>query len=128
MLKEIIIIIAVIILVVTINIITQNYTNDSLEAISSELAQLKKDIKSENNNDTLQNIIVDIENEWDKKEGKLSYYIEHEELEKVGTQVMIIKSNMETQEYNYGIAEIDKCIFILEHIKEKEQLNLKNIF
>ncbi len=65
---------------------------------------------------------------WEKLDDKMAYYIEHDELEKVKTALTAIKSYVEVEEYNQSVESIDKCIYILEHIKESEKLSLDNIF
>lgn len=66
--------------------------------------------------------------QWETRHEKLAYYIEHDELEKVETQLITIKSNIETQNYEELISGIDESIFILKHIEDKYGFNLQNIF
>ena len=58
----------------------------------------------------------------------MAYYIEHDELEKVRTNLTELKSHTETEEYEEAINDLDKSVFVLEHIEEKSEFNLKNIF
>ena len=55
-------------------------------------------------------------------------YIEHDELEKVETELTGLRAYIEKEEYYEALPEIDKSAYILEHIKDKSALNLKNIF
>lgn len=84
--------------------------------------------KIEEDNMDLENKIVEIENEWNEYQEKLAYYIEHDELEKVETQIFTMKGFSEIKKYDEIIPELEKCIFILEHIQDKTKLNVKNIF
>ena len=59
---------------------------------------------------------------------KLAYYIEHDELEKVDTAIINMKSYIETKEYSSAVANLDEGKFILEHIEDKNAFNLVNIF
>jgi len=61
-------------------------------------------------------------------EERFSYFLEHDELEKVDTEVKGLSSYIETEENNLALAEIEKSIFILEHIKEKNSFSLENVF
>lgn len=149
--KEIIISVIIIIFVITLNIITQNYTKESIDSTTEQLSQFKDNLK-----DTIEQKEIRIENEeikqseekietteemekieadfnniieqWNKKDKVLAYYIEHDELEKVQTELTGIKANIQIKEYEDGIPDIEKCIFILEHIKDKFSLKVKNIF
>ena len=67
-------------------------------------------------------------NNWKEKSDILSFYVEHDELEKVGMYLQEIDSNIETKEYNIAIQSLDTCNFIIEHIKDKYKVSLKNIF
>lgn len=129
MYKEIIICSIVIIIVVVLNICTENYTKESIVLISNNLESLKQNMLSEEQNEeNINSQIDDIVNNWDERYKKLAYYIEHDELEKVKTELVSLKGNIEVKEYEQGIPNLNNCIFILEHIKEKTALQIKNIF
>ena len=127
--KELIICIFIIALIIIGNVITQNYTNECVSQINKKLDTLKeislaKDTDSENINKE----IKEIEDDWNCFQETLSYYIEHDELEKVETQIFNIKGFYEIKKYDEIIPELEKCVYILEHIKDKTKLNVKNIF
>lgn len=128
MLKELIVCFVIIAIVFSVEMITQKFTDNSLDETSNELEELKTKILESKENEELEENIDNLEKNWEEKQHKLSYYIEHDELEKVDTQLTAIKSDIETTEYNLSIEEINKCIYILKHIKEKQKLTLKNIF
>ena len=129
MYKEIIICSIVIIIVVGLNILTENYTKESVALMTGNLEDLKKNmISEEQNEEDLNNQIEDIVNNWNERHKKLAYYIEPDELEKVETELVSLKGNIEVKEYEQGIPDLNNCIFILEHIKEKTALQIKNIF
>jgi len=132
MYKEMIIIISILIIILTLNYITQNYTKFCVSEISSDLNALKdkinKEIDDEEIDSELNKSINNIHNKWDEMYKKLAYYIEHDELEKVETCLTNIRSNIETEELEHSIENLDACIFILEHIQDKEKLSLANIF
>ena len=65
---------------------------------------------------------------WNKEYQTLAYYIEHDELEKVSEALVRAKANISAEEYNSAIENIDSCIFLLQHIEEKDKFTLKNIF
>lgn len=126
MLKEVIISIIIVICIFALDFVTQSYTKKTVEETSTMLRNLKVQIKSEENN-TL-NSIEEIFKRWEEGREKLAYFIEHDELEKVETNLTNIKSFIQENEQDMAISNIDEAKFILEHIKEKNAFNLENIF
>ena len=126
--KEAIITIIIIILIFAGEWITQNYTNKKLSKLQEDLSSLKEEILAENDVDILIKKTEDIYNNWEKENEILSYYLEHNELEKVNTQIILIKGYLESDAPQDSIPDLEEGIYILEHIKEKEAFNLKNIF
>lgn len=132
--KEIIICIIIVITIIMSNVITQRYTSQSIEKLSHGLGELKEYIVKleEQENDEIKKQMEEkkekVKEEWETRHDKLAYYIEHDELEKVETNLTSMNSFLETNEYAEAISELDKDIFILKHIKEKYEFNLENIF
>ena len=127
MLKEIIIIFSLFAIVISLDIITNNYTTYAADSLSEQFAELreyiiKKDIENLNKK------IQEIDNNWNKYNKKLSYYMEHDELEKVGNSLSALKAHNEVEEYNDSIEDIDENIFILQHIQEKERFSISSLF
>lgn len=137
MYKELIIVIIIIIAVITVDITTQNYTKECIGSMQGDLSNLKQSIVENNQNgediensksDEITKIADRVINNWNNIREKLVYYLEHDELEKVSSQLYQIKGLIDIQEESESIPEIDKCEFILNHIIEKEAFNFKNIF
>ena len=129
--KELIISISILVFIFTGNAITENYTKSSVSETTESLQDLREEIikeETEINSDFTKEIITDIHNQWDEKYESLAYYIEHDELEKVETQLTALQSYIEKEEYTDSLSELDKSIYILNHIKEKTAIKLKNIF
>ena len=132
--KELIICIIIFILIIVTNIITQNYTKECVSIMNQELDILKETSlaaekeDSKNLSNDVNTKIRDIENTWNEWQEKLAYYIEHDELEKVETQIFTMKGFGEIGRYDEILPELEKCVFILEHIQDKTRLNVKNIF
>ena len=127
MYKETIICILIIILIIGLDIITQNYTKKSTIEITDCLSKLKDEIENEN----LENAklkIEELDNKWDNRHEKLAYYIEHDELEKVDTAIVQVKSFIENDDIPSAMAELETGKFVLEHIERKYKFNLQNIF
>ena len=127
MYKEIVITVLVLILIIVGNIITQNNTNKSVEEMSYELENLKKEVENENWEQANKKM-EKIEKIWEEKNDVMAYYIEHNELEKVQTEVVKTKADVETKEVAMAIESISNCNFVLEHIKDKNALKIVNVF
>lgn len=127
MYKEFIIIIVVIALIVGLDIITNNYTKQSLEIMTNELNVLREYILSEDKQKAEKQMLI-VKEKWEDRYKTLAFYIEHDELEKVETELTGLSADINVEEYKHCIAELDTTIFILEHIQEKEEFHLRSIF
>ncbi len=129
MLKEMIICIIIVVVIFFGNSTIQKYTKESVSEISNGLMQLRQDLTNQNvENNKAKEKMNEVYSKWEKKHDKLAYFIEHDELEKVETDLVSIKSYIETQEYEQAVGELDKGAFVLKHIEEKYAFNLQNIF
>lgn len=126
--KETIISIVIVILIVVANTITQNYTVETVKIMSGNLEELKKIIMDQEDNEIIKQKNEEIKKIWESRHDKLAYYIEHDEVEKVETNLTGITSFIETEEFADAISELDKSNFILKHIEDKYAFNLENIF
>ena len=70
----------------------------------------------------------EIEEEWKEINKIWSTVILHEELDMIEMSILEVKSCIQTQNLDGGLEEIDKTIFLVGHIKEKEALKWRNIF
>ena len=98
--------------------------NEKLEQLKETSMKAKIGEKSE----YIGNEIKEIEDLWNESQEKLAYYIEHDELEKVETQIFTMSGFNEIEKYDEIVPELEKCVFILEHIQDKTKINIKNIF
>ncbi|MBQ9657717.1 MAG: DUF4363 family protein [Clostridia bacterium] len=127
--KELSVIIVIIIVVFTTNTITQNYTNQTVKELTDKLDELVEITKNkEKDNSERMKIALEIEKIWKQKKSKLSYFIEHDEIEKVEINITSILSYLESEELVMAKTESEQAIFLLEHIKDKYELSLENIF
>ena len=129
MYKELIISIMVIALFVIGNIVTQDNTVKSVNQISNQLNILREEVSKEFvNQEDVKKKMKEIQKIWEEKYVAMAYYIEHNELEKVETELTKLKADIDMEEYSMGVENLDNCIFILEHIKDKTALKIVNIF
>ena len=131
--KEMIICIFIVIVIVIANIVTQNYTTKTVGELNSKLEALETEITDIGENediakDSVKNKIEEVEKYWEDVHSKLAYYIEHDELEKVETDIVGINSSIETNNYEQVLSKIDESKFILRHIEDKYAFTLENVF
>ena len=125
--KELVICVILVILIIIGDIVTQNYTKNTVNYITGELEILKQSL-FEKDDDKADKEISKIDNKWKEVYDKLAYYIEHDELEKVESNFTACKSLAKTREYEQSISELEKTVYVLEHITDKYSFNLVNIF
>ncbi len=131
--KELIIVIIIVIAIIIIDTVTHNYTTYSFEKINNELEQIKEiskkiDDQEKNSQQELQEKIKTMEEDWKIINRKTAFYIEHEELEKVNASMIKFKSYIQLEEYTEAIPELENCKYILDHIREKEKMQIINLF
>lgn len=129
MYKELVICIIIIIAILVLNTITENFTHESVSSLTDQLIELKNEITEENiEKDEIKAKVNNIYSNWNDKYNVLAYYIEHNELEKVETNLVLLSSAIETGEYSDVVAKLNEDIFVLRHIHEKNSFDFKNIF
>lgn len=124
--KEIIVIIIIFSLITILDVFTRRNTESVMENIVNELNKLHEQIIREEKYNT--NLINDIENNWKEKMKVMSLYLEHNELEKVNNSLAKLKANVESNEKYMAVENIEEIKFLIEHIKNKNLLNIENIF
>ena len=127
MYKELIISVVIIVCIVTGNIITHKYLEKSTEDMKNSLNSLEKSVLKEDKNE-IELSMRNLQILWDSLYKKLTYFNEHDELEKVYVRLSSISGNIKAGEYKQTMQYIDECIYILDHIKDKESLYWENIF
>lgn len=129
MIKEILISGIILVLIFTGECITENYTEETIDKISQDLMEMRSQIVNDKkiNVDNDKKKIDDINSYIESRHDKLSYYIEHNELNKVRTELVILESDIDVEDYQDAVVRIDNSISILNLIKEKSKFNLKNI-
>lgn len=123
-LKEYIIIFLVIIFVIVIEIITDNITQKSFSDINKSIQDVEETLETEESEEKIKELCE----AWKRENDKLSFFMEHDELEKVGVLVDNVKSDIKNENTEDVKQELDEIKFLLDHVKDKQKLQLKNIF
>lgn len=130
--KEMIIVAIIIVVVVGVNITTDKYTKKCVSEINMKLEEIcdmaNASLEEKKENNQIIEKMDALREEWSNFSKKLAFYIEHDEIEKVDTSIVEINEYIKLGLYDEAIPEIRKCSFILEHIKNKGELQVINLF
>ena len=130
--KEMIIVAVIIVVVVVVNITTDKYTKNCVSEINMKLEEIcdmaNASLEEEKENNQIIEKMDALREEWRNFSKKLAFYIEHDEIEKVDASIVEINEYIKLGLYDEAIPEIRKCSFILEHIKNKGELQVINLF
>lgn len=129
MYKELVISAIIIVSIFVLDYITQTYTDKAINEAIQDLTTMKQELKQESidNEIVFKNASKNYD-KWLKYHKNLAFYIEHNELEKVETNYVASRSLIENAKYEDALSEIEKTIFVLQHINDKYSINLENIF
>ena len=127
MYKEVIFSIIIITLLVIGDVLCQNYVKNNINSLIEDMQKLKENLEQENTEEAIKSE-ENTKQKWENIYHKLAYYIEHNELEKVDENFIECMSFTTSQNYDFAISKLDKTVLALEHIADKYQINLENIF
>ena len=129
MYKELVISAIIVISIFVLDYITQKYTDDAINDAIQDLTTIKQALQEDNVNE--EKVVRDAGENYEKwldYHKTLAFYIEHNELEKVETNYVSGNSFIENAKYEDAISELEKTVFVLQHINDKYSVNLENIF
>ena len=118
MTKELVISVIIVVVIIAGDIFTTKYTNKSIEIATQSLSEIGKEMEK----------IKEIRDDWNERHKKLAIYIEHDELEKIETNLASLNGYLDMEEYGDSMAQLEASVYVLEHIKNKTTLSLINIF
>lgn len=128
--KEILIIVISLLLVIVGSNISQAYLNKTGNELTKNLEELREEIrKAQSSEENNSNVLArDICSRWEEIHEKWSIIIAHNELDSIELSLVEMKTCIEEEEYTKSIEKLEKSVFLLNNIKDKEKLDLKNIF
>lgn len=124
--KELITCVIIIIVIVGLDILIGNFVDSKMDYTIELLQDVRTDLEKEDYS-VAREKIDKINDYWYDSQQVFSFYIEHDELEKVATELTALKTYVELEEKE-ALEKIDIMAFIIKHIEEKDDLRLKNIF
>lgn len=127
--KEILIIIISILLVIIGSNVSQGYLSKTGNELIQDIEILKEEIKKAQNSEEniSKELAEEIYSKWEKIEKNWSIIVIHNELDLIELALVSMKTDIEENEYSEAIKELEKSNYLIEHIKDNEKLELKNI-
>ncbi len=84
-------------------------------------------IDEQKNNEIKRNEIDKLDSIIEDKYLLMAFYIDHVELEKIKSQIVILKAGIDESDESFLHEEIQRTIFIINNLKQKNDLKLENI-
>lgn len=128
MIRDIFIITIIIISVIIGTIYTQNLLGENTDVLLKELGKLETNINENMQKEEIDKNASDIYSKWREISEKWSIIVDHQEIDLIEKALISVKSTIETEEYSRSLQKIQESKYLIGHIKEKEELNIKNIF
>lgn len=129
MFKEIGICIFIAIIIFALDTITLNYLEKAISETTDNLQEIKEKIlENDKDDEEIQTLVNNAYDRWLDYHNNLAIYIEHDELEKVETDFSSLIGEIEVEDYDNASSELNKAIYILNHIEHKYRVSLDNIF
>lgn len=126
--KEFIIIFLVLLIIILGDIGIQYYLNSSSAKLVNSLKEIKKLLDSKENSNMVNEKCNKLYYDWKKTEKRWSIIVLHSELDLIEQALIETKGYILENDIGQGKVGIEKSIFLIEHIPDKEALSLKNIF
>ena len=105
--KEIIITVIIVILIIVLNVITQDYTQDTAEIMQSKLEEIKVDLEAGKEIKDIEEKLKKTIEEWNNRKNILAYYLEHDEIEKIETELTALNANILS---SFNLSSINSCM------------------
>lgn len=125
--QKILFIVLLMLIIIILDVCLNKCTNRLIDSTLSELGILKEFLVDEKDEESKIKG-EELNKKWFEYENKLSFYIEHDELEKISAKIAIISENALNKEYESALEDVIETKYLLEHVKEKNKLKLSNIF
>lgn len=124
--KELIVTVIILVAIIALNFFVSQYVDDKFNYVLSEIDAMEDLVKDKNYEES-EKKLDDIMQYWHKNEDLLSFFIEHDELEKVMTELTSFSAYLEIEDES-AYESLKKTSYLIKHIEEKDDLKLKNIF
>lgn len=125
--KKIVLVVSILIIVIALDLLLYFKTDKLMEDTRGDLSNLEKTIDSKDIEKSKKEA-ESLNRNWENTENTLSFFIEHEEVEKISLKIAIIEENTKNEEFESALEDIAETKHLLKHIESKYNLTLKNLF
>lgn len=129
--RDFIIIFILIIAIFWGGLYTKKHLDDTANQISIRLEELRNEIitaKDTGERSKAINKINEVEEEWKKISDIWAVLVIHQEIDNIESALIKSKACIENGELEDALQEVETANFFVNHVKEREKVNLKNIF
>ena len=127
--RDILIILAILLIIILGTLLINTYLNNTTQPLINNLEEIKNNIENHQISEAeLADKIDKIYKDWSNINLTWSNIILHEEIDSIETSLIKAKTKIKIGEFEESIEDIETTIFLVNHIREKEKTNLKNIF
>ena len=129
--KSLIIAITIIIIVIILDIIFENYSRISIKKLNGNIEKINKIFESQplnTNMEKLEKLSNNSREEWKKREKFLSCFIEHDEVEKIEIKLDILYVQIKNKLLGDARSTTVELKQLIEYLEGKYKLSVQNIF
>lgn len=129
--KTLIFAISILIIIIILDIIFENYSKNAIEKINSNIDKIGKAFEIEGENydkEELEKLSGKAKNEWKKREDVLSCFIEHDEVEKINIKLDVLYTQVKNEVWMDAKSTVSEVKRLVKYLEGKYELSIQNIF
>ena len=129
--KTLIFAISILIIIIILDIIFENYSKNAIEKINSNIDKIGKAFEIEGENydkEELEKLSEKARDEWRKREDILSCFIEHDEVEKINTKLDVLYTQVKNEVWMDAKSTVSEVKRLVKYLEGKYELSIQNIF
>ena len=129
--KTLIFAISILIIIIILDIIFENYSKNAIEKINSNIDKIGKAFEIEGENydkEELEKLSEKARDEWRKREDILSCFIEHDEVEKINIKLDVLYTQVKNEVWMDAKSTVSEVKRLVKYLEGKYELSIQNIF
>ena len=129
--KTLIFAISILIIIIILDIIFENYSKNAIEKINSNIDKIGKAFEIEGENydkEELEKLSEKARDEWRKREDILSCFIEHDEVEKINIKLDVLYTQVKNDVWMDAKSTVSEVKRLVKYLEGKYELSIQNIF